>query len=141
MSTKKAFAKITKTNKIRGCDASGCGHFGAGRGTRLHDGVDIVVIPGETITSPISGKVIKHPYVYPGDLKFRGIDIENETYLVRMFYLSPSVAVGLSVNAGQPIGIAQDISKKYTKPMTIHIHVEVYENGKLIDPTNLIKQA
>jgi murein DD-endopeptidase MepM/ murein hydrolase activator NlpD len=139
MSTKKAFAKITALNSIRGCDQSGCGNFGASRGTRSHNGVDIKAAVGEKIFSPISGKVTRYPIPYSSDLRYSGIEIENNEYKVKMFYLSPSIPVGNFVTAGQAIGTAQNIAAKYTNPMTNHVHVEVYAHGKLIDPTNLIK--
>lgn len=37
------------------------------------------------------------------------------------------------------VGKAQAISKKYSRAMTDHLHVEVRYKGQLIDPTSLFK--
>ncbi len=138
MGTKKAFGKVTTENKIRGCDPSGCGHFGADRGSRKHEGIDIVVKEGETIISPIDGEVIRYPFPYSGDINYKGILIRNKDLEVKIFYLNPTAPVG-KISKGQKIGIAQNIAKKYpSKPMTPHIHLEVRDNkGNLLNPTNL----
>lgn len=138
MGTKKAFANITLNQKIRGCDPFGCGSFGAPRGTRSHAGVDIVVTAGQKILSPIDGTVTRHPFPYGDDLKFTGIEIKNSQYLVKIFYLQPTLNIGSKVKQGQQIGVAQNIASKYGSTMTNHVHFEVYNaQGKLLDPTNL----
>ncbi len=141
--TVKAFAGITKDNLLRGCDPLGCGEFGASRsgGTRTHLGIDFRAIPGEAILAPISGTVTRFPIPYANDNRYKGIEIKNDTYLVKMFYLSPTVQVNSKVIAGQKIGIAQDISAKHGSAMINHVHFEVYKDGKLIDPTNMIPSS
>lgn len=130
MTTKaKAFAKPTAKGIIRGCDASGCGAFGSGRGARLHEGEDYTVSPGESIFSPISGNVIRYPFPYGGDLSYTGILIENARHSVKIFYMAPSAPIGSAVSAGQLIGTAQNISAKYSSPMTNHIHVELRDKA------------
>lgn len=59
-----------------------------------------------------------------------------------MFYMIPDVSVGTPIKAGDPVGTAQDVSKKYPPnevgTMTPHIHVEVRnKKGDLIDPTRI----
>lgn len=141
MSTQKIFAKVTKKHEHRNCDPLGCGHFGASRsgGTRTHRGIDIVAVPGETIFSPITGNVKRYPIPYANDSRYSGIEIENSTYRILMFYLKPTVSIGSVVLASQPIGTAQNISAKHGAAMRNHVHVEVYKNGVLIDPTNMFK--
>lgn len=138
MGTKKAFGKVTTENKIRGCDPSGCGHFGADRGSRLHQGIDIVVKEGEIINSPIDGEVIRYPFPYSGDINYKGILIRNKDFEVKIFYINPTAPVG-KILKGQKIGNAQNIAKKYpSSPMTNHIHLEVRDmKGNLLNPSNL----
>lgn len=126
--TKKAFAAPTAENKIRGCDPHGCGTFGASRGDRKHQGEDFAISPGGIIFSPISGTVTRFPFPYGNDLSYTGIEIKNAEYTVKIFYMSPSVIVGQEVRAGQVIGKAQDISRKYSPGMINHIHVELRDN-------------
>ncbi len=138
MGTKKAFANITNNQKIRGCDPFGCGSFGASRGDRDHKGIDIIALPNQQIKSPISGVVTRFPFPYSGDLSYTGIEIKNKDYTIKIFYLTPTVTAGVTVKAGQVIGVAQNIAAKYGSTMTNHVHFEVYNSlGKLIDPTNL----
>jgi murein DD-endopeptidase MepM/ murein hydrolase activator NlpD len=140
MSSTKTFAKATDTNKKRYCDPFGCGHFGADRGNRKHEGVDIVVVKGQDIFAPIGGKVTRFPFPYGSDLKYTGIEIINDKYKCKIFYLTPKVAIGTTVKAGDKIAIAQDISEKYGNSMTPHIHVEIYDvkTGKLLDYSQLV---
>jgi len=78
-------------------------------------------------------------YVYPcdSDLQWKGIIIKNETYLIKILYIEPTIELGLYVNDGDIIGISQDISEKHSSEMQTHVHLEVYKNQMLIDPTNL----
>lgn len=141
MGTQKAFSKITDNQKLRDCDPFGCGSFGASRGTRSHAGIDIVSFPNQSILSPITGTVTRFPYPYGGDLSYTGIEIINSDYKIKMFYVSPVVAIGSNVSAGQVVAKSQNISAKYGAGMTNHVHLEVYiksgSNWVLIDPTNL----
>jgi hypothetical protein len=135
MGTNKAFSKVTTNNIFRGCDPKGCGEFGAPRGSRTHIGLDIKAVPGEVIFSPISGKVTRFPFPYGNDLSFTGIEIVNNQYKVKIFYMKANVPANSTVKQGQVIGNAQDIAKKHGGGMINHIHLEVYDNvGKLIDP-------
>ena len=134
MGTNKAFATPTKSGLKRGCDPKGCGHYGASRGSRLHMGIDFVTIPGEPILAPISGKVTALPYA-ASDLVHRGIEIVSGNQEHQLFYIKPIVRVGQNVSKGQIIGYADDIRIKYGSAMTNHVHHEVKENGKFIDPT------
>lgn len=136
----KKFHAIGKQNKIRN-DGYGKGYFGASRdsGKRLHNGIDLVVTPGESILSPITGKILQYSYPYPGE-KYSGVHIQNDEYLVKMWYLSPVlVKPGQQVMQGQAIGTAQKISTKYGSGMIDHVHVEVWPNGvgRSIDPAPL----
>ncbi|MUV03166.1 peptidoglycan DD-metalloendopeptidase family protein [Flavobacterium rakeshii] len=136
--TNKALAAITKKQKIRGCDPLGCGSFGARRGTHTHQGIDIIATPGEDIYSPITGKVTRIAYPYASDLSYTGVEIVNEKYKVKMFYMSPTVAIPSVVTAGNKIGVAQNISAKHGAAMTNHVHIEVRNSlNQLIDPTDL----
>lgn len=140
MGTNKAFGNITAEQRARGCDAGGwgCGSFGASRGARKHNGLDIVTTPGQTIYAPISGKVTRFPFPYSSDLSYTGIEIVNEVYKVKIFYMKATVSIGAQVKQGQQIGISQNIAAKYSSQMTNHVHIEVYDkNGKFLDPTKL----
>ncbi len=137
MTTKKAFAAIVPNQRIRGCEPSGCGDFGADRTGHSHQGLDIVTTVGEAIMSPISGVITRFPFPYPGDTNYTGIEIKNDAYTVKIFYVTPVLKIGSTVAVGTKIAIAQNIAARYSKKMTNHAHVEVREtqSGKLINPT------
>jgi len=129
---------------LRGKDGWGEGRFGSSRSNHVHRGVDIVVTPGQTVQSPVDGKVVRTEVKpYEDDPSFRGIEIETaDGHKVKMFYMKPDISPGTTVKTGDPIGSAQDISKRYPDkgngPMTPHVHVEVWKGGMPIDPTGSI---
>ena len=140
MGTKTAFGKIVKNQAFRGLDGWGSGAFGASRGKRKHQGVDIIAKPNETVFAPITGKIIRPAPPYPNDLSYTGLLIENDKYAVKMFYAKLTVPTGTSVKQGEPIAKAQNIAAKYSRrPMINHVHFEVRDKktGALIDPTNM----
>ena len=133
--TSNAFHHIGQQNKIR-IDSKGNGRFGSSRGNHVHNGIDLVVTPDETIFSPISGKVVRYGVPYDNDSRYSGIHIQNDEYLVKIFYMLPSVQPGQYVTRGQAIGTAQKISTKYGGGMIDHVHVEVWPGGRApaVDP-------
>lgn len=127
-------------------DSWGDGNFGSSRGDRAHQGVDIEVYEGETIYSPIPGKINRIAYPYADDLKWQGVEIlglgEWTGYSIKMFYMSPDKSlIGKTVDRGAPIGKAQAISKKYSPAMQDHIHVELRQGATLLDPTQYLLNA
>jgi hypothetical protein len=113
-------------------DKWGDGTFGAKRGSKVHDGLDLVVVPGQPIFSMIDGAVEKYEQCYLSDAKWTGIQIANTQVRVELWYMEalPDL-VRRFVQAGQMVGYAQNISEKYPPTekipheMTPHIHVRV----------------
>ena len=68
-------------------------------------------------------------YAYK-DEPYRLIEIlSHKGYLLwRFLYVDPIVSPGNRVEAGQTIGTAQAISRKYGRKMTDHVHVEININ-------------
>lgn len=129
-------------------DGWGDGNFGSSRGggTRTHNGVDIEVYEGETIYSPIPGRITRIAYPYADDLKWQGLEIQGadewQGYSVKMFYMSPDKSlIGRDVQRGAPIGRAQAISKKYSPTMKDHVHVELRQGSTILDPTQYLIQT
>ena len=139
LGTRKAFANVVNDQQFRGCDGFGCGAFGESRTGHSHQGVDIVVKKGQQVVSPISGTVTRFPFPYGDDLRYTGIEIKNNQYSIKIFYVNPVVSIGTKVSRGEGIATAQDIAAKYGNGMTNHIHIEVRETntGLLLDPTKL----
>jgi len=112
-------------------DLWGDGAFGASRGGKFHDGVDLIVTPPQPVFSMIGGMAEKVEYPYRSDLSYTGIQIANSKLRVEIWYMAPYAnLIGKFVQPGQAVGYAQDISKKYGEDekkgiMTPHIHVRV----------------
>ena len=129
---------------VRGCDDYGCGAFGAERdaGGRRHEGVDFDATAGQAIDAPISGFVRRIGYAYPGDPRFRFIEIENPAlhYEARVFYVDPQVREGQAVHVGQPIGQARNLELRY-RGITNHVHLEIERiGGRRLDATRFLSE-
>lgn len=130
---------------LRGEDAYGAGFFGASRaaGARRHRGADYISEPGEIVRAPITGVVERIGFAYRGDERYRYVELADAATGrdVRVLYVGPIVELGATVEAGAPIGRAQDLGARYPRGITNHVHVEVRENGALADPTNVLPGA
>ncbi len=128
---------------VRGDDSYGSGAYGASRakGKRHHNGVDYVSTPGEAVVSPLSGTITKVGYPYRRS-KLRFVEITSATgYVTRVMYVSPAVALGQSIVAGESLGKAQDLSKRY-RGITNHVHVEMRDAlGRTVDPVTVLTQT
>ena len=99
---------------------------------KFHDGIDFVVTPGQLIVSPFDGIVEKVDYPYAGALQYKGIQLlaPDQKLRCEIWYMEPKIELlKCRVSIGQPLGFAQDISKKYPPneegAMTPHIHVRI----------------
>ncbi len=135
---------VSPYQKMRN-DSKGDGFFGASRGRRTHNGLDIIVTSGSAVYSPIEGVVFRKAYPYGttrGNAQWEGFVIlgvgDYRGYEVKIFYTRPFV-MGDYVFPGDIVGVAQDISRKYSPAMIDHVHIEVRRNGQLIDPAKLFK--
>ena len=130
------------SNPLRTRDDWGSGDFAASRGDRFHLGRDYLFRPGEDVYAPMEAVVVRLGYPYNDSdstsryrlIEMLSFDAETGAKIIwRYFYVRPSVAVGERVRAGDLLGVAQDISKKYKKegrqPMGNHVHVEC-----IVDP-------
>jgi hypothetical protein len=86
--------------------------------------------------------VERQNWPYKGDWYFTGMDVVPKGRglgtKARYFYVAPFEEVlGTNVTMGSPIGIAQDISQKYSNSMVPHVHVEHWKDEEPIDPTNI----
>ena len=123
---------------IRGTDRHGSGAFGASRGGRTHQGIDISCCVGSGIFSVSAGTVTKIGYPYnPGDIKkghLRYVQVtDGAGFDVRYFYILPKVMVGQKVGVNSPIGISQGLTLIYPG-ITDHFHFEVKKGGEVINP-------
>jgi hypothetical protein len=130
---------------VRGEDVYGAGAFGASRGggARRHRGADYIAEPGEIVRAPIAGVVQRIGFAYRGDERYRYVELSDASAqrAVRVLYVGPLVQLGAVVRAGDPIGRAQDLSVRYPRGITNHVHVELKQGGVLGDPASLLPAA
>lgn len=124
----------------RGNDPTGHGYYGAKRGTRKHQGFDLLAEPGVIVISPIDGFITKIGQVYRATTKFKYIEISNDIYRVRLMYGKPikDLKINKRVQDGVHIGHVQDIAQYHGGNMKNHLHVQVWKHGLLTDPEPLI---
>ncbi len=116
-------------------DEEGDGHYGAERDDHIHEGVDLECYEGQNVYAPISGE-IRNLNVYADSTFWKGIEITGTNgYRIKIFYMLCDFVSGDFVSGGQVIGTAQKISDRYSSAMQDHIHVEVYYNDIIQDPT------
>jgi len=119
----------------RKCDGHGCGHYGASRGTRIHHGLDLSCNPHTLVCSPVAGTVTKLGIAYADDHSFQYVEISDQGYQFRVFYVEPQVEKGQKVSKTTIIGEAQDLRPRYSN-ITPHVHLEIKNaDGEFIDPT------
>jgi len=107
-------------------DSEGSGYYGAKRGDRQHHGIDFHCHPGQPVKSPIDGSITRIARPYADSEEYSGCVIQGKRISVKLFYLSPfPEIIGKRVTAGETIGKAQDISRRYSDKMTPHIHLEI----------------
>ncbi len=118
-------------------DSEGLGHYHAPRGTRLHEGMDFLCRLGQEIVAPISGRITRRSYPY-SDLSYSGCVIVGDDITVKMWYFMPDKdLIGEKVKQGDFIGVAQDISVRYSSKMKPHIHLQIEE----INPAILLNNS
>jgi len=124
-------------------DKWGDGSFGASRGNRIHEGVDITGKPGAYVCAPQGGIVVREGFPYANDTGAWNCYLlirEENGVEWRLFYVIPLAAiVGATVHRGQAVAALADVGAKYgTHPtkgrMKPHCHVERWVNGKRVDP-------
>ena len=156
---------------LRGIDDFGNGAFGAGRiasnhsagdhkpGTSYaHKGLDIAIPAGGIIYSPCAGTLLWPGFAYKnmeGDLRSIHIvgsgEFKNYRFTILYAKLMPNLRGIESVNAGDPICLAQDIASfeqaKRPGKCRNHIHVEVRrydpatQKVSLVDPNEVFGVA
>ena len=125
--------KLQVITPVRGLDDYGSGEYGASRGGRKHKGIDFACAPGSICLALRPGTVTKHGWAYADDAHWRYVEIQDEEgYRCRYFYVQPGADIDKRVDRGAPIGVVQDIRKRYPDGMTAHVHFEVMDRDRAV---------
>jgi murein DD-endopeptidase MepM/ murein hydrolase activator NlpD len=114
-------------------------NFGDARGTRLHEGVDIMGSANQSVLAVVSGVLVRR-YTNTGTAGW-GWTLYDESTATRYQYFhltedSVGLVEGSSVTAGQPLGFVG--SSGTNSPDNIHLHFEVRPRNVAIDPLPLL---
>lgn len=120
------------------------GRFGAGRGTRAHQGQDLLAEEGTPVVAPRSGTIKYVEYQAAGAGWYVILDGDGEDLDYAFMHLKEgSIAVrkGEQVDQGQRLASAGSSGRSTAS----HLHFEVwqgpwYDGGKPIDPLPLLEQ-
>jgi len=104
------------SNSIRSRDSFGEGHYGAARGSRLHEGVDIEVPPNSSVLAPMALEVIERRLPYSNDgaeyndgLLLRGLGDHTDVWIM-LWYMTPSsTESGKQFQQGEVIGTSRSL--------------------------------
>jgi len=130
-------------NVERGCDAGGCGNYGARRNEGLgatHRGADYLGTVGQDVFAPRTGLISSIGYAYPNS-SLRMIHLSTyDGYSIGIGYASPATGIhsGSFVMSGQAIGIMQNVQDVVGGRTPPHIHIQIDFNGTRINPEPLI---
>ncbi|XP_038591639.1 leukocyte cell-derived chemotaxin-2-like [Micropterus salmoides] len=120
-------------NSRRTSDSWGEGRYGAGRGSRTHQGLDIVCSDGSTVYAPFDVTLHGKVTVYTDPAKAAinsGINLRGEGLCFKLFYVRPDKTSG-SVRKGEKIGTMLPMQSVY-RGITSHVHVQMCDRS---DPT------
>ncbi len=103
---------------------------------RTHNGMDIAGVVKQGVHAPMAATVAK---VYADDMWGHVVEISDGTYTVRVKGLSKDVLVneGDKVEQGATLGMLGEIAAEGAAET--HLHVEVEQNGILVDPASILK--
>uniref|UniRef100_A0A3Q3GGY6 Leukocyte cell derived chemotaxin 2, tandem duplicate 1 n=1 Tax=Labrus bergylta TaxID=56723 RepID=A0A3Q3GGY6_9LABR len=121
------------TNRRRISDSWGQGHYGAGRGSRTHKGLDIVCEDGSVVYAPFDVTLEGKLTVYNDPNKAAinsGINLSGGDLTFKLFYVRPDRVSG-TVRKGERIGVMLPMQQVYPG-ITSHVHVQMKDKS---DPT------
>ncbi|XP_020847059.1 leukocyte cell-derived chemotaxin-2 [Phascolarctos cinereus] len=122
------------SNIIRSCDGHGCGHFGASRKQRTHNGVDVECKDGSTVYAPFTGTIIRQVKPYRKNNAINnGVLISGGGFCVKVFYIKP-VKLSGSIKKGEKLGVLLPMQSVYPGIQS-HVHIQ---NCDLSDPTGYL---
>ncbi len=120
------------TSEIRGTDCHGSGAYLAPRGSRKHNGIDLICQGGTEILSCCDGVISRcagRVYSDPEKMEWKYVEVtDNSGIRVRYMYVkSWDIELGQKVKKGDWIGVAQGIETCYDG-MIVHIQFETMIN-------------
>ena len=127
-----------KANIVRN-DTQGEGHFGASRGSRKHNGLDLLCLPGLPIYATDVLHFVRFARPYADKAINGGLWENPDGAKVKIFYCNPVTTVK-TFFPGDIIAYCDNVARFYNNKMMPHVHVQLYnEKNEIIDPTSKIR--
>lgn len=130
---------------LRGVDATGGGGFGAPRtrdgNSYGHKGIDYAAVAGSLVYAPICGRVTQYGFAYDPEIPLHSIHIEGpprslfKGFHLKLLYVALSGLTLDYIQQGMEIGTAEDVAGHHGGDMINHVHLELYIDGSLVDPS------
>lgn len=115
--------------------------FGAARdgGARSHEGIDIAAVTGQPIYAAAGGRVFKAGNI--SSTAGLGCEIDHGGgWVTKYFHCQRvNVSVGQQVSQGDLIATADNTGNAATT--VTHLHFEIWQNGRAVDPVPLLSGA
>ncbi|KAM8889224.1 leukocyte cell-derived chemotaxin-2-like [Synchiropus picturatus] len=123
------------SNTRRGYDSWGAGYYGARRGSRVHQGLDIECADGSEVIAPFDVTLAGRLTVYSNPSQEQthinmGINLRGQGLCFKFFYVTPDRVSG-TVRKGERIGTMLPMQSTYPG-ITSHVHVQMCDKS---DPT------
>lgn len=129
--------RMLKLNQRLRNDSFGSGSFGASRGHRPHNGIDISTAPGEEIFSPLAMYVERtskaNTSTKTSGVRFVPRNLSDGTHGYIWYFKPYENVIGQWVEEGTPLGVAQDIASEYGSGMQNHVHIEQWAGDSPIN--------
>ena len=120
-------------------DSQGSGAFGAGRGARAHNGIDLLVNEGETIHAPFDMYIERYSKAsvktLTSGVRFTPHSSSEGTHGFIWYFRPYNSVMGSFVRMGEPIGLAENIAREYGGGMKNHVHIEQWAGSRPINIT------
>lgn len=131
---------MLKLNQRLRSDAFGSGSFGASRGHRPHNGIDISTTPGEEIFAPLAMYVERtskaNSSTKTSGVRFVPRNLSDGTHGYIWYFKPYENVIGKWVEEGTPLGVAQNIADEYGSGMQNHVHIEQWAGDSPINIEN-----
>lgn len=122
---------------LRGIDPQGDGSYGAPRGNRKHNGLDVEYKAGSNFVAPFDCKIIRHGTVQANKpftlIEVQGIGKFSHLTAKYMYIIGLPVSDKI-IRRGKSLGIVQNLHLYYPSNMINHVHIEIYDNGTRVNP-------
>ncbi|XP_074468325.1 leukocyte cell-derived chemotaxin-2 [Sebastes fasciatus] len=121
-------------NRVRACDAHGCGAFNSNRDNDRHKAVDLVCDDYGIVNAPFSGSLAGPvSRKEPAGNQYNGVKLLNDVYCVKIFNIRPYRYTG-PVAQGEALGYLLPLQERFSG-ITSHLELQMCDGT---DPSPFI---